>query len=394
MNIKEELITFREEIARKKPSMKFNNYMVHELGKIFGDSTKKQEQCEETKVVPIVLDDKVDEFIKWYGDNMVDSIPEDLRNFIEKMAVWYELRYPDYEINRKFRYSEQEFTQISDIMFNQNKYINEQLNEESEIRILDWDEFYNTNAFINSLPFKEKKFISKPRYQSQIGIRINEKKYHYFLTSNGYIRTYNHSNKISINDKEEKTFNFIDIDIEKFLSFLKDGNFELSQYDIKYIEDAIQRYKNECYAKEELLNCVMYRIIERGGNQIGPRRALLFAKEFNRNIDIPMIYAVNYSDIGLRLFMNEYIKSGGSKDLECYANYFSRTNKYEKLNTVTIQELIKYMNNDAANFYTPEENGLHQRMVNALASQIDEKKVQQETIKQLRLKRKLNSNQE
>ena len=38
------------------------------------------------------------------------------------------------------------------------------------------------------------------------------------------------------------------------------------------------------------LNCVMYRIIERGGNRIGPRRGFLFAKEFGRNIDIPMIF--------------------------------------------------------------------------------------------------------
>ena len=34
-----------------------------------------------------------------------------------------------------------------------------------------------------------------------------------------------------------------------------------------------------------MLNCVMYRIIERGGNRIGPRRAFLYAKEFERNID-------------------------------------------------------------------------------------------------------------
>lgn len=32
----------------------------------------------------------------------------------------------------------------------------------------------------------------------------------------------------------------------------------------------------------------MYRIIERGGNRIGPKRAFLFAKEFGRDIRIPV----------------------------------------------------------------------------------------------------------
>lgn len=138
----------------------------------------------------------------------------------------------------------------------------------------------------------------------------------------------------------------------------------------------------------------MYRIIERGGNRMGPRRAFLFAKEFGRNIDIPMIYGVDRSDPGLRLFMNEYIKSGGSKDLVCYNGYFSRASKYEELDTITMQELIKTINNDAATFYTPEEDELHQRLVNALSNRINqddlsEKQKNIKKVRQLRLQRKL-----
>ena len=155
------------------------------------------------------------------------------------------------------------------------------------------------------------------------------------------------------------------------------------------LEKTINEANKWIQQKEGILDCAMYRIIERGGNRIGPRRAFLFAKEFGRNIDIPMMYAVDRSDPGLRLFMNEYIKSGGSKDLECYVGYFSRASKKEKLDTVTIQDLILTLWNDAATFYTPEEDELHQRLVNAIASQVDQEVVKQEEVKRLRLERKL-----
>ena len=99
------------------------------------------------------------------------------------------------------------------------------------------------------------------------------------------------------------------------------------------LEKTINEANKWIQQKEGILDCAMYRIIERGENRIGPCRAFLFAKEFGRNIDIPMMYAVDRSDPGLRLFMNEYIKSGGSKDLECYVGYFSRASKKEKLDT-------------------------------------------------------------
>ncbi len=140
----------------------------------------------------------------------------------------------------------------------------------------------------------------------------------------------------------------------------------------------------------------MYRIIERGGNRIGPRRAFLFAKEFGRNIDIPMMYGVDYSDPGLRSFIIEYIKAGGSKDLVCYRGYFSRKSKNEKLDTISIQDLLLTVSNNAVTFYTPEEDELHQGLVNALFNGINQEELKQkeaeknkETAKRLRIERKL-----
>ena len=140
--------------------------------------------------------------------------------------------------------------------------------------------------------------------------------------------------------------------------------------------------KSMKYKKDEMLNCVMYRIIERGGNRIGPRRAFLFAKEFNRNIDVPMKYGYDFSDPGLRLFINEFIKAGGSMELECYNNYFFRKDK--ELRTKSIREILS-----RENLFTSEEKQLHQKLVDLLASQVDYDYVNSEKVKKLRIERKL-----
>ena len=175
--------------------------------------------------------------------------------------------------------------------------------------------------------------------------------------------------------------------VKEVVEFLKERGITLPSDN--ELESSINNVEKFIKEKEGMLDAVMYRIIERGGNRMGPRRGFLFAKEFGRNIDIPMMYAIDRSDPGLRLFINEYIKAGGSKDLVCYIGYFSRSNKTKKLDTITIKDLILTQNNNAATFYTPEETELHQRMVNAISSQIVQEEVRTEEVKQLRLERKL-----
>ena len=402
MSIKDKLILLRKGITEKKESSEtFGNYMMYNaLDKICNVTTKKQEECRDIKIVPIVLDDKVNEFIDWFTENMVKghctdigeySIPIDMRNFIEKMAVWYELRYPDYEINRIMPGSSQEQIDINEVMFSNNKYTNYILDENSDIKDLDWNEFYNAKAFINSLPWSERYVFSRPKYQDIVYWNRGHGSAHLHLTRNGFVEMSEYMDCVIPGISNE---NLEDKNIKEIVKMLKEKGVKFPE-DNEF-EKAIKDYDNWVYQKDEMLNCVMYRIIERGGNRIGPRRAFMFAKEFGRNIDIPMTYGVDYSDPGLRLFMNEYIKTGGSKELICYVNYFSRASKYEKLNTVTMRELIKTQWNNAATFYTPEEDELHQRLVNALSRQInhddlseEQKKVKVEEVKQLRLQRKL-----
>ena len=342
----------------------------------------------------IDLDTKVDEFIDWYFENMVKGnytdigeyhAPREMRDLIEKIAVWYELRYPSYEINRLMPGSGQEQINVNDVMFKNNPYVNELLDENSDAKELDWNDFYNTNVFMKSLPWEERCYFTKPRYRNIVYLNPNSRVAHLHLTKNGFVEMAEDVTGYTesvIKDEELTGLNVRDV-----VKLFQEKGIELPENN--ELEKTINEANKWIQQKEGILDCAMYRIIERGGNRIGPRRAFLFAKEFGRNIDIPMMYAVDRSDPGLRLFMNEYIKSGGSKDLECYVGYFSRASKKEKLDTVTIQDLILTLWNDAATFYTPEEDELHQRLVNAIASQVDQEVVKQEEVKRLRLERKL-----
>ncbi|MCI8778812.1 MAG: hypothetical protein HFI87_06660 [Bacilli bacterium] len=149
------------------------------------------------------------------------------------------------------------------------------------------------------------------------------------------------------------------------------------------------------YRKEEMLNCVMYRIIERGGNRIGPRRAFLFAKEFNRNIDIPMIYGIDYSDPGLESFVKMYLDAGGSKQPSCLIGYFNRTSDCANFKTITIEEIIEQRHikttaeSKEQELIKEKQTELLQKLAITLYNQIDQSELEEEKVKQLRLKRKL-----
>lgn len=263
-------------------------------------------------------------------------------------------------------------------MFEDNNYINALLDENSEIRKLDWHEFYNSDSFIKSLPWDEKYLLKNPKNSSIV--YFNSKfDPHLHLKENGTVETAENvgiwTNSV-ITDEELEGLHATEI-----VQLFKERNIKLPSNN--ELEMAIESENKWNSLKEKMLNCVMYRIIERGGNRVGPRRAFLFAREFNRNIDIPMMYGVDYSDPELKLFINEYIKAGGSKELVCYNGYFARTKKNDSLDTISIQDLILTQSNNALSFYTPKEDALHQRLVNSLTEQ--QKTLQKRRIEKPRL---------
>jgi len=335
----------------------------------------------------VVLDDLVDEFIGWYTQNVVKKYCDDkeeyshlvkMREFIEKMAVWYELRYPDYEMDRMMKGTPKE--SINETMFKNNPYINSILDEYSDIKDLDWDEFYNAKVFINSLPQYEKNLFERPKYQSIVYWNPGHSNAHLYLTRNGFVEMSRFMDHIipGVSNKDIEGKNIkevVKMFKEKGVKFPENNEFE----------KAIKDYDDSVYQKEEMLNCVMYRIIERSKNIYGTYRALIFAKEFKRDIDIPMICGIDGSYSNEEFIINEYLKSGGTIDLVCYVGYYRRKSKYENLPTATIKELIQAKNNG----YSKEKNKLYERLVVSLANNINIDELQKEQVNQLRLERKI-----
>ena len=251
--------------------------------------------------------------------------------------------------------------ELSKSNIQKNQHIKEMLNSSLKVDSLKIANSDEMKALFDILTDEEKVYFLNRSYKDVVYWRRGFCSVHLHLSKNGTVEMSECMDTvipgISNEDLEGKNIKeVVKIIREKGIIIPEDS--ELTK--------AVQDYNNWNYQKEEILNCAMYRIIERGGNRIGPKRAFLFAKEFGRDISIPMMYAIDYSDPDLRLFINEYIKAGGSKDLECLVGYFLKVSKDEPLEKVSIQELILTLPNNTTSFYTEEENELHQRLIHSL----------------------------
>ncbi len=285
----------------------------------------KQFICKENliSIKECSLDSKLKKFNEWCYKNKIKSKYTNIgefqnRNiymdFIEKMAIWYELRYPWFRVINLFGQETK-----TDIFEN-----------------IDWNDFYNFNMFKACLDPIEYSYLRKPEYPDLVYIQTTPNPAaHLHLSPEGIITDCEFYN-ITVQNKLKNKL--IGKHIKESLDIFKENNIELPRQN--GIESAIFDYEVDCYFKEELLNCVMYRIIQRDGKRIGPRRAFLFAKEFNRNIDIPLKYGIDTSDPYLYKLIIEYLKLGGKTDLECYENYFRVKSETDKLEIINLKEII------------------------------------------------------
>ena len=302
MDLKQELINLR-------------NTLINNNKKTYNPTEIKLLKNKKKDVTPISLNNKIEKFINSNYTN-----PKIARNLIEKIAVWYELRYPDYELIKKFNRNTNKTEQdINQEMFVNNPYIKEHYDDinrikRSEICSLKWDELYNKEVFINTLTDDEYRRLT-PIYNDMIYCGFA----HLHLSKEGIIE---------MDELNLPYINLTNMHIKDALALLEQEKTKLPYISFiekicKSLEKEIKKYEKKEFIKNQILTCAMYKIIERGSKTVGAYRAFLFAKEFGQNIDIPLIYGINslfYYDNTIN-FIEEYLSSGGNPDLICYKTY-------------------------------------------------------------------------
>lgn len=363
--------------------------------------------CDVSSIVD--LDAKVNAFITWYYNIINKSStpvgkylrPRELKDFIEKMAVWFELRYPYVYMEKLVEEQERKKRCRNNVVYvDFNKEGENPYDVFSSLRLhirtreynpKEWEDMIfisglnelgyqdATKEFILSLSEREKSFFGIS--SDSIAYLDQERKHaHLHISQNGIVIQSEYMNTFTLGAVKDEELEGLHIR-QVYELFQKIG-LELPKS--CEIERVMRSIETKEMLREGMLDCVMYRIIERGGNRIGPRRAFLFAREFRRNIDIPMMYAADTSDPNLREFINEYLKAGGHTDLTCYENYFCRASKWDQVSKITVAELLSIKQS-----FTKEEQELHERLVNVLASGINQTELQHEEVMRLRLKRGL-----
>lgn len=317
------------------------------------------------------LEKQVMNFVKYYSGKMDCCTESEVENFIDKMAVWFELRYPD-------KYFEN--FNIDEVMFTQNPYLKN--NWEEDLGYLSWHEFYNTKTFVNSLNYDESLFLARPVYEDiylrYFGCKIK-------LSNRGTILKCGRLGSREYDGKPlgEAIVGMHIKDAYNLLSSRSDTLGVLSE-----IEKCIADYELRCSLKEGILDAVMYRVVDRGGRFYGALRGLIFAEEFNRDMTKPMQYITNDNFRKIKELINKYLHLGGSLDINCYTDYFDMDDK-DILDEICLRDQLAIINESG--IYTEEERMLHQGLVNVLAAGVPEsiRNPQAKTVEEKRLERKL-----
>lgn len=176
--------------------------------------------------------------------------------------------------------------------------------------------------------------------------------------------------------------------IDEAIQILKEHGYELEKNDRSFLEYYNSKKENSC----KILEAVMYSLMKSGGRYAGPRRALLFAKDFHLNMDIPMSYGIIMDDEDTLYLIDEYLKNGGSEDLTCYVESFRKAKKI-----MSLKDIIEKFLNDEPSFEVQREISsrkydLEEQLVTILNSQINSEELENERIKKYRIERKLKGN--
>ena len=287
--------------------------------------------------------------------------------FINKMAAWYEMVYPD------------------DLLY--------------------WTfptKYEDPHDFICLLTDVEREMLHKHRYRDDCEdddvIKIRDiwfdSIYSYVIVGDNAIikeadGVYRYS-KGRVDDSE-----LIGLNLEEAAELLKNADVDIEDSQLACV---IRNHNKRLQLREDMLDAIMYKLIEHGTyNDTGCMRAYIFAKDFGRDINIPIIYSRVISSKAYREFINTYIHDGGDIDIEHYNDYF--LDKYgiykteeEKFRKTSLRHSMYLVNEEDYN--TKEETSLYQRLADKLVTGLTNSdaldELGTEAIKEMRIERKIN----
>ena len=250
---------------------------------------------------------------KYYNGKDLQRKIMKMSNFIDKIAVWYEFKYPDNQINNV----------ILDLLtLDKNKYL------------------YTSDDLLNVLSFEEKSYLIEPSYDNIAYLDSSFNSY-LCLDRDGFI-----INTIGLDIYTKNNcsdIKVIGMRLSEFLNLMKLRNIVIPCENELYEE--IEYVKVHKIIKENILESIIYMIMKRNKNFYSAKRAYIFAKEFNLNSEIPLKYGLYLYDPHLNEFINLYLKDGGNENLKCYVDYFKSTK------ILTINDLKNNLNNKVLTYH-------------------------------------------
>ena len=313
----------------------------------------------------------IDRFLDKYKDNFNIEEERRMRRFMEKMVTIYEIIYPDASL------AGEEF--INDSFVNQVMFKNTDID-------LDWSKFLSIKSMIKLLSEDEKNFLRKPKYKTCINLTSNNIWNPWdslILTKNGVIK----SARLNKERSALKDIELVGKRASNVISELEDkGIIGKAYIELKEEVARVDRLKVQ---RREMLDCIMECIMQNGNDYIGARRALLFAHDFNLDLDKALKYelCVTTDEVDIATYLKQYNDFGGNME---YAKnlLFSEESLYNWCYD-NEQELNVALRSEEEKENAKELMG---RLVTTLYSSIDQEELEKEKVKKLRLERKLNKN--
>lgn len=241
---------------------------------------------------------EIEKFALKYAEEFNTS-KDTVLNLIEKIVCWYEFRYPVLKLTNIFNERDLYGGNIDNKIFYENPSMEGILNTNTKQEIK-WEDFYNFDVFYNLLSVYEQTLISKPRYSSI----IFGPGFHIHVTPDGMV------------DREEV------ISLQLYYNSIKDEDireyhisdlillFDRRGIKLPYNTDivmAVNNYNKKRDMLEQLFKFAAIKLIEHGICTEGYRRAFLFCKEFNLNMQLLIDKGVlDTNDLNLFKQMNEY----------------------------------------------------------------------------------------